>query len=133
MGIIYREEKGSPLTAQELDGNFRELEKRLSQLEETNETSEGIGNISYQNETLTITGSFGTDFGSFPLPNPSQSDVILSDVVTTKSPSLPLFEKATLPKQDELGKMALLFDETSPTLIYFNGKSWQTLMKGDIL
>lgn len=171
MSIIYREDKGSPLTSQEIDGNFRELEQRLSQLEETQERSEGIGKISFQNNILTITGSFGTEFGQFPFPKPThafkgqwQSQTLYQchDVVTQETglyqcltdhqsthwsqdqdkwkgllllqnSKLPFFEKATLPKQEDLGKLAVLFDETSPTLIFFNGKSWQSLMKGEIL
>lgn len=171
MGIIYREEKGSPLTVEELDGNFRELEKRLSLLEDHQERSEGIGKISLHNETLTITGTFGMDFGSFPLPKPTfplrgqwqpQSSYRLHDIVAFESGlfqclrdhesttwsqsqdkwkpllplktfSLPLFERATLPKEEELGTLALLLSEESPTLIFFNGKSWQTLEKGETL
>jgi hypothetical protein len=33
MGIIYRCEKGAPLTKEEVDGNFRELDQRVQALE----------------------------------------------------------------------------------------------------
>ena len=34
MQIIYRSQKGSPLTIQEIDGNFQELETRIKALDE---------------------------------------------------------------------------------------------------
>lgn len=42
MAITYRTEKGSPLTVEEIDGNFRELETRLNTLEEHGEGGEGF-------------------------------------------------------------------------------------------
>jgi hypothetical protein len=34
MTIVYRIEKGAPLTAEELDNNFKDLHKRLEALEQ---------------------------------------------------------------------------------------------------
>jgi len=50
MPIIYRIQKGAPLSAQDLDGNFRELESRLDQLSqqqrhETDYTFSIIGSV----------------------------------------------------------------------------------------
>lgn len=47
--------------------------------------------------------------------------------------TLSLYEESTLPKEESLGKLALLLGKESPTLIFFNGKTWQRLMKGDLL
>ena len=68
MSIIYRAEKGAPLAAEEIDGNFRELESRLKILEEHSESGEGIGNIQVGGDQMILTGTFGTDFGTFTLP-----------------------------------------------------------------
>lgn len=163
MSIIYRAEKGAPLTADEIDGNFRELESRLKILEDHPEVGEGIGKIQVQGDQLTLTGTFGMDFGTFTLPkatlNPRgkwlpQIPYQRQDLVTTDSSlyyclkehtstsweqdrslwqeilsfpkpapsSLTLYEKATLPAQESLGKLALLLEEEGPTLIFFNGK-----------
>ena len=56
-------------------------------------------------------------------------------IVDFSPPSTPpiIYEKATLPSQDVLGKIALLFEETGFTLIFFNGTEWQRLQKGDPL
>ena len=68
MPIVYREEKGAPLTAKEMDGNFRELEKRLKALEESPPDAEGIAEIIGGEDTLTLRGTRGSTFGPFALP-----------------------------------------------------------------
>lgn len=176
MPITYRQEKGSPLTVQEIDGNFKELETRLKILEENPEAGEGIEKIHMEGDQITFTGTFGKDFGTFTLPKPSlnpcgpwspQKPYRKLDLVTVdnalywctadhlsslwseegpfwnavftfpqaQSPpsSLPLYEKASLPETDLLGKLALLLEEEGTTLIFFNGNNWQRLMKGESL
>jgi hypothetical protein len=68
MPIIYRQTKGAPLLVEEIDGNFAELEQRLKTLETTPILAEGIGKITQAGDHITITGSFGTVFGTFTLP-----------------------------------------------------------------
>jgi len=68
MTIIYRADKGSPLTNDELDGNFQDLSKRLLALETSPIQAEGVGEIRMQEDQMTITGTQGTVFGHFPLP-----------------------------------------------------------------
>lgn len=68
MTIIYRTEKGSPLTVQEIDNNFRELETRLTALIEHPEVGEGIGKIHVEGDQIHFWGTFGTDFGTHILP-----------------------------------------------------------------
>ncbi len=174
MPIIYRAEKGAPLAAEEIDGNFRELETRLKILEDHPESSEGLGKIEVQGDQIKLTGTFGTDFGLFTLPKATlrfqgtwdtQALYQKLDMVTYESalycclrdhrstlwkednsfwqevlslptsPSsfLPLYEKSTLPDEDNLGKLAILLGEGGPNLIIFTGKTWQYLMKGDIV
>lgn len=176
MSITYRHEKGSPLTVQEIDGNFKELETRLKILEDHAEEGEGIEKIHLEGDRLTFTGTFGKDFGTFTLPKPSlnpcgpwspEKPYKKLDLVTVESGlyycamdhtsttwtqdtpfwkqaltfpkvqpqqfSLPLYEKASLPETDRLGKLGLLLEEEGATLIFFNGKNWQCLMKGESL
>ena len=173
MSITYRSAKGAPLTAEEIDGNFRELETRLKTLETHPEAGEGIGTIQVQGDQMTLIGTFGTDFGTFTLPKPTlilrgiwlpqtlykkldlvtyetslysclkdhtstlweQDNRFWQEILSLPKPpssSLPLYEKATLQKEESLGKLALLLGENVPTLIFFNGKTWQQLLKGDI-
>jgi hypothetical protein len=120
MTIIYRHEKGSPLTVQEIDGNFRELETRINTLSETQEHVEGLGKISLEGDQIRFTGTFGADFGSFTLPQPP-------------SGSLPLYERASLPASGTLGQLGLLLEDEGPTLIFFNGNHWQRLKQGEKL
>lgn len=71
MTLIYRAEKGSPLTAQEIDNNFKELESRLLTLEEQAETTESLGKIHIEGDKIHFKGTFGKDFGTFTLPHPT--------------------------------------------------------------
>lgn len=175
MSIIYRAEKGAPLSVEEIDGNFRELETRLKTLEEHPEVGEGIGKVQVDGDLLTLTGTFGTDFGTFALPKTSlrprgkwlpqalyqKHDMVTyeealyiclkdhtsilweqdymhhwQEIVSFAKPpptSIPLYEKATLPSKATLGSFAILLGEESPTLIFFSGKRWQCLLKGETL
>ncbi|MBL0941584.1 MAG: hypothetical protein IBJ00_02480 [Alphaproteobacteria bacterium] len=68
MTIIYRADKGAPLTSNELDGNFKDLAERILALETTPLQAESIAKIEVQGDLMTVTGSKGTVFGHFPLP-----------------------------------------------------------------
>jgi hypothetical protein len=117
MTLIYRTQKGAPLTSLEIDTNFKELDTRLKHLEERPEKGEGLGKVQVKEDQVTFQGTFGSDFGTFPLPKAALS----------------LYEKTTLPREERLGKLALFVDGEGPTLIFFNGKTWQQLMKGETL
>lgn len=168
--ITYRTQKGAPLTAEEVDGNFKELETRLKVLEDHKEITESIGKITVQGDQMTINGTFGTNFGTFPLPKAAfksrgswvaQTVYHKLDIVTYEgglflclndhssktwgqeggfwqeilpklTSVLSLYEKATLPVKEVIGKLALLMDEKGTNLIFFDGKKWQAL-RGDIL
>jgi hypothetical protein len=68
MPIIYRRDKGGPLTIEEVDGNFADLDRRLRLLETDGIQAEGVARIRQEGETLEITGTRGTAFGRFTLP-----------------------------------------------------------------
>lgn len=168
--ITYRTEKGAPLTIEEMDGNFRDIESRLKVLETHLASGEGIGKVLVQGDKLTVVGTFGTDFGTFSLPKASLKprgpwvaqtpyqalDFVIHGrgvyccsqnhlstlweqdghawqellIFPTLLP-LALYERATLPAQEEMGKQALLIDKQAINLIFFDGKRWQRLMKGE--
>lgn len=127
MTLIYRDEKGSPLTIQEIDGNFRELETRINTLSDAQEQTEGLGKISIEGDQIRFTGIFGTDFGSVTLPKAQLN------LPSPPNGSPPLYERGSLPALGILGQQALLLEDEGPTLIFFNGTHWQRLMKGDTL
>lgn len=174
MTITYRHEKGSPLTVQEIDCNFKELEQRLNALEDHLEVGEGLGKIHMEGDKISFLGTFGTDFGTHSLPKASlnpcgawvtqtpykQLDLVtvenalyccLTEHISTRwlqdrtlwkqaltlpqpPPStLPLYEKASLPEAEAMGKLAFLLEDEGPTLIFFNGNKWQRLIKGETL
>ena len=90
MGIIYREEKGEPLTSADVDGNFRELEQRLRELEKLPATR-GVHRVIQQKDTLVFEDAAGLELGKAKIPiialNPrgtwkSKEDYAPNDVVT---------------------------------------------------
>lgn len=66
--MIYRHEKQSPLTSQEVDSNFEECHKRLTALEKIAFEDDGIQEITCANNELSIYTSHGKTFGPFSLP-----------------------------------------------------------------
>lgn len=68
MAIVYREEKGSPLTAAEMDGNFAQLERRITALEAERESPESIASITLEGDDLIITGTHGSTWGPLQVP-----------------------------------------------------------------
>lgn len=171
MTLIYRTQKGAPLTSLEVDTNFKELDTRLKHLEEHSEKGEGLGKVQVKGDQITFQGTFGSDFGTFTLPKATliprglwkpqtlynkldlvtfenilyaclkehvstiwiQDYSLWQEVISLPKFALPLYEKSTLPCEEVLGKLALFLGGKGPTLIFFNGKNWQQLMKGDIL
>lgn len=174
MTITYRGEKGSPLTVQEIDDNFRELETRLNIFEDHSEAGESLGKIYIEGDQINFKGTFGTDFGTFTLPkanlNPCgvwarQTPYRKLDLVTAENAlhccinahistswtqdssfwkqalilpqpppaTLSLYEKASLPEAETMGKLALLLENEGSSLIFFNGNNWQRLIKGETL
>ena len=69
MPIIFREQKGSVLTAAEVDNNFKELQERLCTLEDEKLSPETFSKINLEDGKLTFEGSKGSTFGPFSLPN----------------------------------------------------------------
>ena len=171
MSLTYRAEKGAPLTIEEMDSNFRELETRLKTLEDFPEHPEGLSKIQLDGDQMTFLGSFGTNFGTFSLPqalfNPcgewtAQTDYQKGDIVFCKdtlyicnSPhkslalenqlehwtllfslsssaySSPIYEKATLPMEERIGKLEVFAEDGGLNIIFFNGTAWQRLKKGE--
>jgi len=68
MGIVYRHQKGEPLTIEEMDGNFANLEGRIKSLETSPPLAEGIAKVTQEGDQLTVYGSFGTVLGRVTLP-----------------------------------------------------------------
>lgn len=135
MSLIYREHKGAPLTATEVDENFRGLDQRLKALEESPTRGEGIGNVSLKEGVLYVHGTEGSLMGKIPLPLPplapsfgEQEEKDKPKVEGEKIPKLPLYLKETIPVKGELGELALLVQQgQKPRLIYGTGEGWQAL------
>lgn len=67
MSIIYRSEKGGPLTAQEVDDNFRHLEKRLRALE-SHYPDRKIHEIRLEGDAVVIYDSAGLEMSRAQVP-----------------------------------------------------------------
>ena len=68
MPIFYRHQKGSPLTSEEVDGNFYEIVSRLEALEQRTTQSESIAKVEQKGDQLQVIGTFGSIFGQITLP-----------------------------------------------------------------
>ena len=68
MAIILRKEKGAPLTSDELDGNFQNINERLCFLEMNPSQAEGIKQMKQINDIVEVVGTFGDVLGRFKLP-----------------------------------------------------------------
>jgi len=69
--LAYRNQQGRPLTKEELNSNFKNLEMRLRALETSPLRTEGIAQVSLEGNQLVLVGTQGTRFGPLTLPSPS--------------------------------------------------------------
>lgn len=71
MTITYRNLKGAPLSADELDQNFRELHERVEQLEENLglHTQGGIAKITQDGADIIFESEAGESMGRLTLPS----------------------------------------------------------------
>jgi hypothetical protein len=68
MGTIYRHQKKEPLTVEEMDGNFANLDERVKALETKTPLGEGIAKITQEGDQLTVHGTLGNILGQVRLP-----------------------------------------------------------------
>lgn len=68
MPLIFRDEQGVDLTADQVDGNFRFLEELIDELVANPPAATSITNITVSGATFTIWLSNGTSFGPFTMP-----------------------------------------------------------------
>lgn len=70
MTLIYRAQKGAPLTIEEMDENFKDLDTRLAVLESQESHEGGISQINLEGDELIIQGLHGMTVGRVRLPIP---------------------------------------------------------------
>lgn len=68
MALTYRAAKGTPLTIEELDQNFLELDKRLSALEKGSKPFETVTQVKQEGEAILFIGTQGHPLGKVHLP-----------------------------------------------------------------
>ena len=73
MTIIYRALKGAPLTIEEIDGSFKDLDTRLEVIEEHTLDEGGISEILLDGDELVIQGTHHNTLGRVRLPMPQFS------------------------------------------------------------
>jgi hypothetical protein len=69
MPIVLRKQKGSPLTAAEVDGNFEALLMRIEQLEKLRPFQENLAEIKTEGDELILKGTLGSELGRVQLPS----------------------------------------------------------------
>ncbi|MGB0934832.1 MAG: hypothetical protein ACPGXY_02075 [Alphaproteobacteria bacterium] len=68
MTITYRGQKGAPLTIEEMDANFRELEEAIEKLRKAPVQAESIQDVRVDEDQLTFIGSQGTQYPAVTMP-----------------------------------------------------------------
>lgn len=71
MTITLRSQKEAPLTIEELDDNFKELNERLTALEEGKFTVESLEKINIEGQELAFVSTLGKELGRCSLPAPA--------------------------------------------------------------
>ncbi len=127
MAIIYRHQKGSPLTAQEVDNNFYEIVSRLEVLEQKTTQGESIAKIEQKGDRLEIIGTYGHLLGQATLPTLQynvrgkwlpKADYAAQDVVTREAQTWVCREAHTTAEIFDAKFWSLLLDASqalSPT------------------
>jgi hypothetical protein len=69
MPLIYRHEKNSPLTIEELDGNFHALDQRLQEIEEKVERMTFLQEIKIHQNVLHFINTEGKILAEVPFPS----------------------------------------------------------------
>jgi hypothetical protein len=83
MAIVLRAVKGSALTTSELDGNFTDLDGRVTFVEDNPPTPVEIVSIDVSGQTITFTMSDASTFGPFTLPTTTQTPAAATDTAAT--------------------------------------------------
>lgn len=114
MVLVFRREKGGPLTSDELDGNFEWLEEKIQNLEDIPTQGEGIDQVVQEGSQIRFIGSYGKDFGTFSLCQ-----------------NLRVYQ-GTLPKKGEDGEMIIFEKDNAFTLLFYAGESWCVANSGEV-
>lgn len=89
MTIVLRSVKGSNLTPAEVDGNFTDLDDRVTEIEDNPVEPVGIANVVVDGATFTVVLTDTTELGPFDIPVlPQTPTVTENSSVTTLTPSL---------------------------------------------
>lgn len=68
MTIVYRSVKGSNLTADEVDGNFHDLDDRVTELETNPPVANGVANVIVEGSVWYVVLDDATELGPFQIP-----------------------------------------------------------------
>ena len=89
MTIILRSVKGSNLTAAEVDGNFTDLDDRVTELEDNPPEPVGIANVVVTGATFIVVLTDATELGPFVIPVATPRPTITEEITAaTLTPSL---------------------------------------------
>src|SRR6185369_1063270 len=80
MVLVYRAVKGSPLTSDEVDGNFHDLDDRVSDIEGSPPAANGIANIVVDGTQMTIYLDDATVLGPYTLPQANFRAAVTEDL-----------------------------------------------------
>lgn len=111
MPIILRQTKDAPLTVAELDGNFADLDSRINQLSSAMAKTVSIATIERFGSELHFISNTGDTIATVRLPE--------------LAAKLPVYDRATLPGQCDVGQLCVFLEPSHDScVIFFDGGRW---------
>ena len=114
MAIVLRKIKGAPLSIDELDGNFRDLDERINQLNAAMAASVNIASIERNGNALWFISKTGDVIADVQLPESPE---------TTQK--LPVYDRKTLKPEGEIGQLVVFINKAGmASIIFYDGTKW---------
>lgn len=120
MSIVYREDKGSPLSGAEVDENFRYLDDKLKQLEKTQVQ---FPEFDVSDGCLIVKNNRGEVLTQLKLPRYETKDGAI----------MPVYAGEDVPSKKIPGQMAFLSEKDVLFPIYCDGQHWRNFSNHSII
>ena len=119
MPIILRKTKEAPLTIEELDGNFADLDSRINQLNETISKTASLATIERRDGELWFISKTGEVIADIKMPELTAPEFV----------KLSVYDRSNLPGRCKIGQICVFLDrDHTACVIFFDGEKWLKVM-----
>ena len=124
MPIILRKTKNAPLTIDELDGNFEDVDKRINDLNANLNKVIGVASVERHGNSLWFLSKTGDVIADVALPEMAARP-IEQPPIAPPFIKLTIYDRKSLPAQCEIGQICLFMDKPgSGSIIFYDGAQW---------